>query len=115
MGDQSHSFDAYFKRATSPLATLWLLSEKPMYGYEICAAMKERSAGRFTMTILYPVLYRLEEQGYVVVSHTEVINNRARSYYAITEEGRAYLSKSLKEYREISAAFNAILREGDGK
>ena len=115
MADQSHSFDAYFKRATSPLATLSLLSEKTMYGYEICATMRERSGGRFTMNILYPVLYRLEEQGYIVVSHTEVIKNRARSYYAITEAGRAYLDKSLREYREISAAFNAIIRENVGE
>ena len=38
--DQSgHSFLAYFKRATSPLVVLRLLTEKPMYGYELTQAM----------------------------------------------------------------------------
>ena len=32
--DFGHSFLAYFKRATSPLAVLRILSDRPMYGYE---------------------------------------------------------------------------------
>ena len=33
--DSGHSFLAYFKRATSPLAVLRILSDRPMYGYEL--------------------------------------------------------------------------------
>jgi PadR family transcriptional regulator PadR len=109
MGDSSHSFESYYKRATSPLVVLRLLRERAMYGYEISQTMKERSGGRFTISVLYPVLYRLEEQGYVVVERTEVINNRARSYYAITDQGRQYLDRSLEEYREIHQAFLTIM------
>lgn len=114
MGDSSHSFEAYFKRATSPLAVLRYLTERPMYGYEISQAMKEASGGRFTIAVLYPILYRLEEQGYIQVERTEVINNRARSYYAITAAGRDYLSKSVREYRQITGAFEAIMEGCDG-
>ena len=111
MSDSSHSFEAYFKRATSPLVVLRLLKDKTMYGYEISQTMKKKSGGRFTMAVLYPVLYRLEEQGYIVVERTEVINNRARSYYAITEDGLKYLVRSLEEYEEIQSAFQAIMEE----
>lgn len=111
MSDSSHSFEAYFKRATSPLVVLRLLKDKTMYGYEISQTMKKRSGGRFTIAVLYPILYRLEEQGYVVVERTEVINNRARSYYSITDEGRNYLVRSLEEYEEIQSAFQAIMEE----
>ena len=65
MEDKGHSFGAYFKRATSPLVVLSILQEKPMYGYEISSEMKRRSNGRFAIAVLYPVLYRLEEQGFV--------------------------------------------------
>lgn len=109
MGDASHSFEAYYKRATSPLAVLCLLSEKTMYGYEISHAMSERSGGRFTIAVLYPVLYRLVDQGYIREADTEVVNRRARSYYAITDEGRAYLERSLREYDEMHRAFGQIL------
>ena len=99
MGDASHSFEAYYKRATSPLAVLCLLSEKTMYGYEISHAI----------AVLYPVLYRLVDQGYIREAETEVVNRRARSYYAITDEGRAYLERSLREYDEMHRAFGQIL------
>lgn len=111
MGDTGHSFEAYYKRATSPLAVLHLLQDATMYGYQISQAMKEKSGGKFTIAVLYPVLYRLEEQGYIEVARTEVTNNRARSYYAITEAGRAYLRQSMAEYRAMHRAFMDIAGE----
>ena len=113
MVDSSHSFESYFKRATSPLVVLRLLRDKTMYGYEISQAMKQNSGGKFTIAVLYPVLYRLEEQGYITVERTEVINNRARSYYAITDAGRQYLAKSLEEYDEMHRAFMDIIEGGE--
>ena len=104
-----HSFISYFKRATSPLVVLRCLLERPMYGYEISSALKERSGGKFTISLLYPVLYRLEEQGYVEVAATEVADGRARSYYGITQAGRAYLEKTMAEYREISRVFEDLM------
>ena len=104
-----HSFISYFKRATSPLVVLKFLSERPMYGYEITAALKERSGGKYKISILYPVLYRLEDQGYIAISSTEVADGRARSYYSITEEGRAYLEKTRSEYNEIARIFQDLM------
>lgn len=111
MGESGHSFEAYYKRATSPLVVLRLLRDRTMYGYQISQAMREKSGGRFTIAVLYPILYRLEEQGYIRVERTEVTNNRARSYYAITDEGRAYLARSLEEYQAIHEAFLEIIKE----
>lgn len=113
MGDVSHTFESYYKRATSPLVVLSLLKDKSMYGYQISQAMQEKSGGRFTIAVLYPILYRLEEQGYIRMDKTQVINNRARSYYAITDEGRQYLAKSLDEYRTLHLAFMSIAAGGD--
>lgn len=112
MSDSSHSFEAYYKRATSPLVVLKLLLDGPMYGYEMSQELKRRSKGRFTIALLYPVLYRLEEQGYIKVVRSEVVNNRARSYYGVTQAGRNYLTSSFQEYQEIHAAFLDIM-EGD--
>ena len=82
-----------------------------MYGYEISAELKERSGGKFSISLLYPVLYRLEEQGYVEISSTEVADGRARSYYGITESGRAYLKKTMEEYTVISAVFEKMMKD----
>lgn len=113
MNDSSHSFEAYYKRATSPLAVLKLLLDGPMYGYELSQEMKRRSGGRFTIALLYPVLYRLEEQGYIQVERSEVVNNHARSYYAVTPAGQDYLTNSFQEYKKIHEAFLEIMEGGE--
>lgn len=81
-----------------------------MYGYEISAELKSRSDGKYMISILYPILYRLEEQGYIEISSTEVADGRARSYYSITDEGRIYLQKTMKEYNEISKIFSSLMK-----
>lgn len=80
-----------------------------MYGYEITSALKSRSGGKYQIAILYPVLYRLEEQGFVEISSQEVADGRARSYYAITPAGRAYLKKTWQEYVDISDTFKMLM------
>ena len=63
------------------------------------------------ISILYPVLYRLEEQGYIEISSTEVADGRARSYYSITEAGKLHLEKTWQEYQEISDIFEKLMEE----
>ncbi len=81
-----------------------------MYGYELTQELKKRSGGAFTISVLYPVLYRLEEQGYVEVVRSEVSDNRARSYYGITQRGEAYLRETWAEYRRISSIFCDLMK-----
>ena len=85
-----------------------------MYGYEISQAMKKKSGGRFTIAVLYPVLYRLEEQGYLEISSSEIVDGRARNYYAVTPAGRDYLRQTLAEYAEISVVFQQLMEDWDG-
>lgn len=113
--NSGHSFEAFYKRATSPLVVLRLLEEKPMYGYEITQEMKKRSGGKYTISILYPVLYRLIEQGYIDEDRTEVVGGRARTYYAITPEGKAYFKKTLQEYFNIHNVFSDLMEGADNE
>ena len=112
--DSGHSFEAFYKRATSPLVVLRLLSEKPMYGYEITQEMKQRSGGKYTMSLLYPVLYRLLDLRYICEDRTEVVGGRARTYYAITPEGLEYFKVTLAEYHTISEVFCKLMEGGGG-
>ena len=101
MKDTGHSFGAYFKRAVSPLMVLSLLKDK-------------LSGGKLKIAILYPVLYRLEEQGYICEKEITIENGRARSYYEITEAGLEYLNRTLPEFMELSGAFMAVIRREEG-
>ena len=113
--DSANSFEDYSKRATSPMMTLLLLSEKPMYVYKLSQELERRSNSTYKMNFLYPVLYRLQQQGYVTEYSQEITeNHRTRNYYAITDEGREYLDFMLKKYRELLKAVDIVI-EGKGK
>lgn len=98
-GEYGHSFEDYFKRALNPLVILSLLQERPKYAYEMTQELRGKTEGGYTMPLLYPVLYRLEEQGFIEQS-TKVIseNNRVRNYYRITAAGVEHLEQIKAEY-----------------
>jgi len=113
--DSANSFEDYFKRATSPMMTLLLLNEKPMYVYKLSQELERRSNSTYKMNFLYPVLYRLQQQGYVTEYSQEITeSHRTRNYYAITDEGREYLDFMLKKYKELLKAVDTII-EGNGE
>lgn len=108
--ESGHSFEEYFKRATSPMMTLYLLSEGPMYVYKLSRELERRSNKVYKMNFLYPVLYRLQEQGYVVEDSQEITeSHRTRNYYAITEAGKAHLAEMMEQYKELLKAVDVIM------
>lgn len=107
-----HSFSAYFKRAVSPLIVLALLRDRKMYGYEISQEINLRTHKKLSIAVLYPVLYRLEEQGYIRIADTVIENGRARNYYIATEAGTDYLHRVYRDYLELSALFQDVI-EGE--
>ncbi len=107
---ESNTFEDYFRRATSPMLTLYLLSEKPMYVYNLSQELQKRTGSAYKMTFLYPVIYRLQQNGYVVECSQEITeSHRTRNYYAITDKGREYLSTILEKYKELLSAVDIII------
>ncbi len=96
--------------------SLWLLlllSEKPMYGYEVIRELEKRFSGywRPKTGTIYPAFEKLEEGG-LVTSRIEFRDEGIdRKHYALTEKGRTELSQSmghwtkmmevLESYREV--------------
>ena len=75
--------------SATPLV-LAILAEGDSYGYAIIKRVAELSGGHLQWTdgMLYPVLHRLERQGWVSAKWSESENGRKRKYYRITKEGR---------------------------
>ena len=110
--DTGHSFADYFKRALNPLLVLLLLSEQPMYVYEMMREISKRSDGRYTISLLYPVIHRLLSQGYVCEGQKAISDdNRVRQYYEITSDGISYLRQIEAVYAEMSKAIQQRMME----
>ncbi len=82
---------------------LKLLSDNgKMYGYELTQKMEELSEGKikFTVGALYPILHKLENDG-VVITESEIINNRVRIYYKLTQTGESTAQEKINELKEF--------------
>ena len=113
--DTGHSFGDYFKRALNPLLVLLLLSERPMYVYEMTQEIAKRSDGRYTISLLYPVIQRLLSQGYLCEGQKTISDdNRVRQYYQITTDGLAYLRQIEDIYAQMSEAVQQIRQSTGG-
>lgn len=79
---------------TSSYAVLGLLDLKPWTGYELTnqARRSLRYAWPKSTRLLYTEPKKLVEFGYVT-TYTEVVGNRSRNVYEITDEGRAALTE----------------------
>ena len=60
-------FSSELVRSSTDLVILTLLRDRAMYGYEILVSLTDRGNGqfRFKQGTLYPVLYRLEREGWI--------------------------------------------------
>ena len=79
-----------FIKGTLSTILLQLLSEKgPMYGYEITREVRHRSGDKILLKegSLYPALRKMLADG-VLHTYTEMVDNRTRVYYAVTDTGK---------------------------
>ncbi len=80
---------------------LYLLLDKPSYGYEISKQIKALSNEKYIMkeTTLYSAFTRMEKNGYIT-SFPSVGDNggKKRTYYSITDAGREYYKARCEEW-----------------
>jgi len=88
-----------FLKGSLQTIILKLLEDKAeMYGYEITQKVKEISGGDILLTegALYPALHKLEADGFLE-TFTQVVDNRVRKYYRLTEQGGKEVTSKLTE------------------
>jgi PadR family transcriptional regulator PadR len=97
-------------RGAGPVAVLKLLQSGRMYGYELVAALAERSDGVLAMgqSTLYPMLYNLEAQGLVRSQRAKSPSGRERKYYSLTAKGKKRLAHDTAQWEAVSAAMSAL-------
>lgn len=89
---------------------LSLVSQQPMYGYQIMQELEGRSQGyfKFKEGTLYPALHRLEKTGLLQGEWQTLPNGRQRRYYSITDKGRRVLVEQTAQWKDFFAAMDLI-------
>lgn len=93
---------------------LFLLLDKPSYGYEISKKIKEISKEKYIIkeTTLYSAFTRLEKNGYIESFPGTETNGKKRTYYKITELGISYYKDKYQEWqltKEVVEKFIKII------
>jgi transcriptional regulator len=103
---------AELKKGSAEFLILSLLEAEARHGYEISKLIETRSGGVLTFHVasLYPLLYRMEERGWIVGRWVERAGQRRRRYYSITKDGRTILDAQRKSWREFVAAMGNVVR-----
>jgi PadR family transcriptional regulator PadR len=98
--------------STEPLI-LSLLSKGESYGYALIQEIKRLSDDRIEWTdgMLYPVLHRMEDNGWIKSRWVEIENGRKRKYYSIRKDGQKALREKREHWSVISCVLSGLWKE----
>ena len=95
------------KKGVLELCVLALLSREDGYAYDIAARLAEAiDMGEGT---IYPLMRRLQADGYVDTYLRESDSGPPRKYYRLTAAGRKSFASQKQEWAAFAAAVNDIL------
>lgn len=99
------------KKGSAELLILSLLQDDRRHGYDIARLIELRTGGRITFMVssLYPVLYRMEQRGWISGCWVERQGQRRRRYYRLTASGKQALDRQRRDWRELTLAVNLIV------
>lgn len=107
-------YERQMKKGVLDMLVLKLLESESKYGYQIIQEMREKSEETFLLKdgTLYPILYRLEEDGLVVSRWSEPEGKQVpRKYYEITASGKVALDQIRAMWKHISDGIKRIMEE----
>ena len=104
-------FSPELKKGSVELMILALLDDQPAHGYELGKLIELRSGGdiRFNVSTLYPVLYRMENDGWITGRWVEKAGERRRCYYRLTRKGRGVLNARRRQWAAYVSAVNLVI------
>ena len=95
--------------SAAPLV-LSILADGESYGYVIIQCVRNLSGGEIQWTdgMLYPVLHRLETQGFVRSRWIKSEVGRKRKYYTLTAAGKRALSTQKEQWQVVHVTLTKL-------
>ena len=94
-------------RSVLPLLTLTLISESESYGYQLIERLGALGL-EVTTGLIYPLLNRLERDGFVSSRMVASTNGPPRKYFAITTAGNAARFSAREQWHLVATAVQQI-------
>ena len=109
MGDRKLKTDV--PQGTLELLILKTLSLEPMHGFGVGERLAQITRGTFKVNpgSFFPILHRLEEEGWLQGEWGRSENNRRAKYYRLTKAGRRKLQQEERDWRRVVSAIATVL------
>lgn len=105
-------YEQQLKKGVLEMLVLKQLESEEQYGYQLINRLKEESSGMFALKegTLYPILYRLEDDGLVSSRWSQPKGKEvSRKYYRITDEGKAELQELKTLWKDFSGQISKMM------
>lgn len=103
-----------FLNGVPELMVLRVLRDESLHGYAIVQKISQRTGGKieFGEGSIYPVLYRLEQEG-LLNSRKEEVRGRQRVIYRLSSKGLKQLESRVARWQEIVGAIQTFFEGGE--
>ena len=88
---------------------LTLLSERPAYGYEITARLREQGFSDLVEGTVYALLVRVEQRGFVDVQKVPSEKGPPRKVYTLNPQGRQQLEEFWTTWNFLARQMETLL------
>lgn len=96
------------KKGVTEMLVLSLLDVRPMTIHEILRMLDEKSNSVCKISYPYAIIYRLSNSHHIKDHGKQVSDDRLRSYYEITDSGRAHLAQMKEEYKAFTGGVESV-------
>ena len=100
--------DTQFKKGVLELSVLSLLTKKDYYGYELVEKISKTIS--ISEGTIYPLLRRLQKEGYLKTYFQESKEGPSRKYYQLTSKGKEQEKKLKSEWLSFDGKIKKLMK-----
>ena len=102
------------RKASLEILLLAQLKYRDMYAYEMALEIIRKSNGDIpiVMTVVYPILQRLESKGYITSKESVTKENRKTVIFHLEESGAVYLNEVRAAFHYMDKLIDNFLSDG---
>lgn len=89
-----------------------VVEAEPVYGYELSQKLQQIGLPDISDGTIYPVLLRLQKNGFIKGEMRPSASGPNRKYYFLTDSGKEELEEISEEWHQIAAPVSELLKRG---